>query len=77
LHVIEVEEHEMTVAVETDLGLNLPRRHKRRLPAIARQPLAAPTETNQMWALDFMQDALDTGRAFRTLNVIDESNREA
>ena len=28
------------------------------------------------WALDFMHDALYCGRRFRTLNVIDEANRE-
>ncbi len=39
-------------------------------------PLIAPTEANSMWALDFMYDTLHYGRPFRTLNVIDESNRE-
>ena len=29
-----------------------------------------------MWALDFMYDTLHYGRSLRTLNVIDESNRE-
>lgn len=58
------------------LRLNLPRRAKRRLPPVVRQPLVAPTARNQVWALDFMQDALDNGRTFRTLNVIDECNRE-
>jgi transposase InsO family protein len=32
---------------------------------------------NQVWALDFMRDQLYDGRPFRTLNVIDEGNREA
>lgn len=31
---------------------------------------------NQVWALDFMHDALYGGRAIRILNVIDEANRE-
>ena len=39
-------------------------------------PLIAPTQSNTMWALDFMYDTLHYGRPFRTLNVIDESNRE-
>jgi len=39
-------------------------------------PLLAPTEVNSMWALDFMYNTLHYGRPFRTLNVIDESNRE-
>jgi putative transposase len=32
---------------------------------------------NEIWAVDFMHDRLYDGRPFRTLNVIDESNREA
>jgi hypothetical protein len=31
---------------------------------------------NGTWALDFMHDALYGGRRFRTLNVIDEGNRQ-
>jgi putative transposase len=38
--------------------------------------LVAPAARNQIWAVDFMQDALHSGRALRTLNVIDESYRE-
>jgi putative transposase len=59
------------------LGLNLPRRAKRRIPARLRQTLEAPAVLNSTWALDFMTDALYGGRKFRTLNVIDEGNREA
>jgi hypothetical protein len=58
------------------LGLNLPRRTKRRLPSRLRQPLIAPLRLNEIWALDFMADALYSGRPFRTLNIIDEGNRE-
>jgi len=59
------------------LKLNLPRRTKRRLPTRVRQPLDAPAVLNKVWALDFMSDALYGGRKFRTLNIIDEGNREA
>jgi putative transposase len=38
--------------------------------------LVARAARNQIWAIDFIQDALYNGRAFRTLNVIDESYRE-
>ena len=36
--------------------------------------LTAPT---QRWSMDFMQDSLSTGRAFRLLNVLDEFHRES
>lgn len=37
----------------------------------------APATLNTTWALDFMHDRLYDGRPFRTLNVLDEGNREA
>lgn len=58
------------------MGLNLPRRCKKRLPDRPHQPLDLASEPNRCWALDFMHDALYCGRRFRTLNVIDEANRE-
>jgi len=68
--------HKRLHRVYCAMKLNLPRRTKRRLPTRIRQPLAAPAGLNQIWALDFMADALYGGRAFRTLNLIDEGNRQ-
>lgn len=59
------------------LGMNLPRRGKKRLPERIKQPLEVPTRPNQMWSMDFMADGLDCGRKVRTLNVIDDFNRES
>ena len=69
--------HKRIYRVYKALKLNLPRPGKRRLPARLRQPLEAPAVLNDTWALDFMSDALYSGRKFRTLNVLDEGNREA
>ena len=68
--------HKRVYRVYCALKLNLPRRTKRRLPTRVRQPLDAPAILNTVWALDFMSDALYGGRKFRTLNIIDEVNRE-
>jgi putative transposase len=59
------------------LALHLQRKPKKRLPARAAQALVVPEQANQTWSLDFMSDSLSNGRPFRTLNVIDDFNREA
>ncbi len=58
------------------MGLNIPNRTRKRLKDRAAQPLDLAHEVNRCWALDFVHDALYCGRTFRTLNVIDEANRE-
>jgi len=59
------------------LRLNLPRRRKQRVLTRPRLVLEAPPVLNRTWALDFMGDTLYDGRCYRTLNVLDEGNREA
>ena len=68
--------HKRVHRVYCALRLNLPRRTRRRVPRRVQHPLAAPAQLNHTWALDFMTDVLYDGRQFRTLNVIDEGNRE-
>lgn len=68
--------HKRVHRVYCALRLNLPRRAKRRVPPRFRQTLLAPTRLNEIWAIDFMHDALYDGRRFRTFNVLDEGNRE-
>jgi putative transposase len=40
------------------------------------QPLRVWTAANQEWALDFLHDAVDCGRAIRVLSVVDAYTRE-
>ena len=69
--------HKRIRRVYRALALHLKRKPKKRLPAREAQTLAVPQQRNQTWSLDFMSDALSNGRTFRTLNVIDDFNREA
>lgn len=69
--------HKRLHRVYCAMNLNLPRRTKRRLPCRLRRPLSVSASLNQVWAIDFMADALYGGSWFRTFNVIDEANREA
>ena len=59
------------------LGMNRRKRTKRRVPARVKVPLAVPERAGEMWSVDFMSDVLVNKRKFRTLNVIDDYNRQA
>ena len=63
--------------VYCSLGLNQPRRTKRRLPERDPLPLVVPQRPNQVWSADFMSDARYQGGRFRLFNVLDEFNRES
>ena len=67
--------HKRVYRVYTDLKLNIRRRCRKRLPARVKQPLYQPGAVNEVWSIDFMNDALWDGRKFRLLNVIDDYNR--
>lgn len=69
--------HKKVYRIYTEMGLNLRRKHKKRLPARVMEPLVWPIRPNITWSMDFMHDTLLKGVNFRTLNVIDDFNREA
>jgi len=68
--------HKRIRRVYCELKLNLRIKPKKRLPARERQVLAQPVKPNYCWSLDFMSDALINGERFRTLNILDDFNRE-
>jgi len=69
--------HKRIYRIYKALGFHFRRKGKRRLPQRVKQALVVPEGPNQSWSMDFMSDALWNGRRFRTLNIIDDYNREA
>lgn len=69
--------HKRIHRIYRDLSLNLHGKPKKRLAPRTAQALAVPERSDESWSLDFMSDSLSDGRVFRTLNVIDDFNREA
>ncbi len=57
-------------------GLGVRRRKRKRLGAAGRQPFIPPSRGNERWSMDFISDALTEGRKFRSLNIVDDYNRE-
>src|SRR3954464_10570967 len=49
---------------------------EKRLTRGERVPLPAPTQRRERWSMDFTLDTLADGRAFRTLNIVDDYTRE-
>jgi putative transposase len=69
--------HKRIRRIYRTMELHLQRKPKKRLAPRTAQVLAVPAQSDQTWSLDFMNDSLSDGRTFRTLNVIDDFNREA
>src|SRR5262249_58187087 len=68
--------HKRVYRVYREEQLAVRRRKRRKLVAGARIVLAAPTQPNERWSMDFMGDTLASGHTFRTLDIVDDASRE-
>jgi putative transposase len=71
-----VANHKRVHRVYREAGLQVRRRRRKRLTRADRVPLPAPSGRRDRWSMDFMADTLADGRAFRTLNIVDDFSRE-
>lgn len=68
--------HKRVYRIYRELELNMRIKPRKRLQRDKPEPLAVPKAPNKVWSMDFMADQLVDGRSFRTLNILDDFNRE-
>ncbi len=68
--------HTQVYRIYCELKLNLRIKPKKRLKLPKPDELAVPDAPNQTWSMDFTADQRADGRGLRTLNVLDDFNRE-
>jgi len=57
-------------------GLGVKRRRRRKVPATGRLPLLRPAAPNLTWLMDFVMNALATGRRIKCLTCVDYFTKE-
>ena len=69
--------HKRIERIYREEGLAVRQRQRTAIVRIRRGRPPAPQRANEQWALDFLQDALASGRTIRLLSVMDVFTREA
>ena len=69
--------HKRVFRLYREAGLKLPRKRPRRGPRPRPQKLEPACGINDRWSMDFVSDALATGRRFRNLTIVDDGVRQS
>ena len=68
--------HKRVYRIYTLMKLILRNKRKKRLSARIKEPHSHMIYANVTWNMDLMHDSLVNGKSVRSLNIIDEFNRE-
>jgi putative transposase len=69
--------HKKIYRLYREANLAVRRRRKVRRPPSERQPLSAASAPNAVWSMDFVSDALASGRRLKCLTVADDFTHES
>src|SRR3989338_469329 len=68
--------HKRTERIYKEEGLALRIRRRKKMAAIQRSEAPAPTRVYERWSMDFVSDALSSGRKIRALTMVDDYSRK-
>lgn len=68
--------HKRTERLYREEGLSLRLKKRKKRIAVLRVVMPPAKRTDQRWSMDFVSDALDTGRRFKVLTIVDDYSRE-
>jgi putative transposase len=68
--------HKKIYRLYSEASLSVRKRRRRKLVTADRQALHRPTRPNEVWSIDFVMDALASGRRIKCLTVVDDFTRE-
>lgn len=68
--------HKRVYRIYCQEQLNLRIKPRKRLEREKPEALQTPAQPNSVWSMDFMHDNLSDGRSYRSLNILDDFNRE-
>ena len=69
--------HKRVYRFNSAANLAVKRRKRRKGVMVPREPLALPTQRNEVWSMDFVMDALANGRRLKVLTIVDDCTKEA
>jgi len=68
--------HKRTYRLYREANLAVRQRKKRQGVAVLREPLLLPEKRTAVWSMDFIFDALSSGRRLKVLAVVDDCTKE-
>jgi len=68
--------HKCVYRVYCEMKLNLRIKPRKWLSGQEKVSLSQPKRVNESWSIGFMSDSLMNGKPIRTMNIMDDYNRE-
>lgn len=69
--------HKRVQRLYSQLGLQVRKRRRKKVPLCERQPLTLPATPNDVWSWDFVFDRTADGRVIKCLTLVDDATKEA